>query len=35
MVVNDDEASLDARGDLWFFVGTPPGVGSLQWTKKN
>ena len=29
MVVNDDAASLNARGGLRFFVGTPLGAGSL------
>ena len=29
MVVNDDAAVLNVRGGLGFFVGTPPGAGSL------
>jgi len=29
MDVNDDAGNLNQRGVLEFFVGTPPGAGSL------
>jgi hypothetical protein len=29
MVVNDDAGILNVHGALRFFVGTPPGAGSL------